>query len=249
MRPRTSYLICGTARSGSTFFSTALCQTGVAGNPDEYFESADFSRWCDRWGVVTFEEYLARSLKEATTPNGVCGVKIHRDGFLEHFIHNVGELPQYKGRGLSAAELAADIFPDLNYIWLTRRNKVRQAVSLWKASQTQQWVWKKQAGSPPPAAYDFKKIDAQMQMMVRSEAEWEEYFTSAGIKPLTVVYEDFVQEYDETLWLVLRYLGVDGQTEGKWPRASWMRKQADDESERWVQRYYEEKQGQLRQQP
>ena len=247
MRHQTSYFICSTARSGSTFFSTALRQTGVAGNPDEYFESGHFSRWCARWGVTTFEEHLTRSLEEATTPNGVCGIKIHRDGFLEHFIYNLGELPRYKGRGLSAAELVADLFPDLHYIWLTRRNKVRQAVSLWKASQTSQWAWKNDSEPSPPVAYDFKKIEAQMQMMVRSEAEWEEYFTAAGIKPLTVVYEDFVEEYDETLWRVLRYLGVDGQTKGDWSRAKWMRKQADEESERLVQRYYEEKQRELQQ--
>ena len=36
--PTSSYLICTTPRSGSTFLSEALASTGVAGRPEEYFQ-------------------------------------------------------------------------------------------------------------------------------------------------------------------------------------------------------------------
>ena len=36
--PVSSYLVCATQRSGSTFLCEALSRTGVAGRPDEYFE-------------------------------------------------------------------------------------------------------------------------------------------------------------------------------------------------------------------
>ena len=38
MRPRLSYLICATPRSGSTLLCEALGRTGIAGNPAEHFE-------------------------------------------------------------------------------------------------------------------------------------------------------------------------------------------------------------------
>jgi LPS sulfotransferase NodH len=241
-----SYFICGTARSGSSFFGGALRKTHVAGSPDEYFEQRHFSRWCEQWGVSTFEEQLQKALQEATTANGVCGITTHKDGFLEYFVRRLEELPQCRGRGLSAPEVVANVFPNLHYIWLTRRNKVRQAVSLWKATQTGHWVGKWQRKSASPPVYDYKKIDAQLQLLVKAEAGWQEYFTSAQVRPLTVVYEDFVVEYDETIRRVLRYLGLEEQSKGNWAKPL-MNKQADAESERWVQRYHAEKQQELQQ--
>ena len=35
--PKTSYLVCGNQRSGTTLLCSALADTGVAGRPDEYF--------------------------------------------------------------------------------------------------------------------------------------------------------------------------------------------------------------------
>src|SRR5690348_6219991 len=39
MHPACSYLACATPRSGSTLLCEALTNTGVAGNPKEYFEA------------------------------------------------------------------------------------------------------------------------------------------------------------------------------------------------------------------
>jgi LPS sulfotransferase NodH len=239
MQPSISYVVCSTARSGSTYFCAALRKTGVAGVPDEYFEQQHFSHWCDEWGVSSFADHVEKAIETATTPNGVCGIKTHKGGFLEYFIRNLLELPRYRGRGLSAPEVMGELFPNLHYIWLTRRDKVRQAVSLWRATETGQWVWSRQQPTASPRAYDFKRIDTNLLYIVRSEAEWQEYFTAAGVRPLTVVYEDFVCEYEETVGRVLRHLGVEPPAEPS-PRP-WMRKQADEESEQWVRRYREEK--------
>ena len=39
MTAERSYLVCATPRSGSTLVCQALKATGVAGNPEEYFEA------------------------------------------------------------------------------------------------------------------------------------------------------------------------------------------------------------------
>ncbi|MBA2364790.1 MAG: hypothetical protein H0V86_14810, partial [Chloroflexia bacterium] len=41
MHPHTSYLICGTPRSGSFLLCEALKNTGLAGMPEEYFWRGD----------------------------------------------------------------------------------------------------------------------------------------------------------------------------------------------------------------
>src|SRR5918911_4934810 len=38
MKPKLSYLICATPRSGSTLLSEALTRTEIAGRPEEHFE-------------------------------------------------------------------------------------------------------------------------------------------------------------------------------------------------------------------
>ena len=37
----TSYLVCATPRSGSTLLCKTLAETGVAGDPEEFFEAGD----------------------------------------------------------------------------------------------------------------------------------------------------------------------------------------------------------------
>ena len=98
MHPTRSYLICATPRSGSTLLCEALTNTGVAGNPKEYFESLKVSGLPRRPGeyftsfespeiadllgghsrldtrstatqsVSNYPDYLAQVLQEGTTP-------------------------------------------------------------------------------------------------------------------------------------------------------------------------------------
>ena len=56
----------------------------------------------------------------------------------------VRETPRFKGRDISPPEVLAELFPNLRYIWMMRRDKVRQAVSLSRGLQTLVW-WKRKA--------------------------------------------------------------------------------------------------------
>ena len=59
-------------------------------------------------------------------------------------------MPEY--RDLPLAELLPAAFPDLQFVRVVRANKVRQAVSLWKAVQTATWRQDEgpsENGSPP----------------------------------------------------------------------------------------------------
>ena len=81
------------------------------------------------------------------------------------------------------------IFPSLQYIWITRRNKVRQAVSWWKALQTGVWRWAddNQPFPKQEAEFDFEAIDGLVPEIVMREASWQEYFASCRVSPCVVV--------------------------------------------------------------
>lgn len=257
MQPTTSYFVCTTPRTGSNLLCEALRNTGVAGNPEEYLWEDTLPAWYERWGVSTFEQFLERVRSEGTTPNGVFGVKVFAGDYMEDFLKNVRRLPQYRDPRISVPALMSSIFPGLRHIWLTRRNKVRQAVSWWLAFQTRVWavrsekderamlqVYQATRNTNEPQKkvprYDFEKIDSLVQEIVRREAWWQDYFSEGGIRPLSVVYEDFADSYEGMTLELLKYLGVDAPpTAGPGHRI--LQKQAGALTEEWVQRYLEEK--------
>lgn len=239
MQIRTSYLIISTGRSGSSLLCEVLKNTGVAGRPGEYFSQDLDNFFSNLWGLSSsnYMDYLDKVIEENTTPNGVFGAKI----IGAHFDYFVGKLRENPAFAKSTkSKLISTVFPNLHYIWITRRNKVRQAVSLLKAMQT--GVWYLKAGEQPwpvkEPSFDYEAIDHLLQGFVIGEAVWQEYFSECGVRPFTVVYEDFIMSYEDTVSKILKYLGipVPGQLSLAQPR---LQKQADVISEDWCTRYYQ----------
>jgi LPS sulfotransferase NodH len=72
------------------------------------------------------------------------------------------------------------------------------------------------------------------------EAGIQEFFSEGGIVPLNIFYEDFVQQYEQTLRTVLRFLDLDDRSITI-PEPG-LERTADDVSEEWVQRFRKERQ-------
>ena len=270
MGPQTSYLICATPRSGSTLLCEALDNTGIAGHPKEYFEALKETGLPRRpgeyfdtleddtvqellggyfqindeyaesvfWDGPGYANYLCRVLDEGTTPNGVFGAKMMW-GYFGDFIENVRQIPAY--RDMIVPDILATVFPNLHYIWVTRHDKARQAVSLWKAMQTGTWrederacPCKKRAQKEP--VFNFEAIDHLMQRLTVHEEAWRYYFDICGIRPFTVVYEELVSSYEKTALNILHYLDIPVPGELVLGERR-MKQQANAHSEEWVQRY------------
>lgn len=270
VQPQRSYLICATPRSGSTLLCEALTNTGLAGRPEEYFEALkdtglprrpgeyftdvedaelvellnEYSQNEEGYQVqrdsVSYTEYLERVIAKGTTPNRVFGAKIMW-GYLDDFVSNLQTIPQY--RQLAAPELFATIFPNLSYVTMTRRDKVRQAISLWRAIQTQ--AWKEEEDAHPNQKHHHKElffhfaaIDHLKRQLEEHDAAWQRFFYEHGIEPFAVVYEDLVLEYEATALRILSYLGIAEQPLFAGRR---MKQQSDALSEQWVRDYYQVK--------
>ena len=84
-----------------------------------------------------FEGWFRYVLQRGTTRNGVFGAKMmwnYFDDFRARVARAAG--PRATSRFNEALDV---VFPNLRIIFVRRRDKVAQAVSLWKAIQTQQW--------------------------------------------------------------------------------------------------------------
>lgn len=239
MKPKLSYTIWFTQRTGSTLLCKALAGTGIAGNPEEWllklFERPHIN---DNAGE---QEQL---WKWGSTSNGIFGLKYgfsepHFSKLLEAFRAFPG-CPQEERNRVRIWEHA---FPNHRHIFMTRRNKVRLAVSWWKAIQTQEWH--RLAGTSSKAvdpihAYSFDAINHLYNECAMREAGIQEFFSEGAIVPLTIVYEDFIQEYEKTVRTVLNFLELD--TIGAEIPPPHFVPTADNISEEWVQRFRQERQ-------
>lgn len=200
------------------------------------------------WGISTYSEYLTRAIKECTTPNGVFGTKIMWAPSFNYFL---GRLRQIKGNEkLARSALVPSLFPNVRYIWVTRRDKVRQAVSHLRAMQT--GIWKVEKGEKPAPVrqpyFDAQAIDYLIMVNLMSEAAWQEYFAECGVIPFTVAYEDLPATLEETTLKILQYLDIPVPERLPFaePRVE---KQGDALSEEWRQRYYQFKEEWFAKQP
>ena len=203
--------VCYTSRSGSALLCVALASTGVAGQPEEYFHpgaTATLGKpaWREDWQTRDFESILREPMRYGTTPNGVFGSKL----LLEESIDIGDRLRRLSGNhDPNTARVFANTFPEPRYLWITRRDKVRQAISLFRAKQSGEWIRKVE--STPAATnlvFSYRLIDGLLRHIVQTEAAWARFFIDSGIVPHTVVYEDLVQTYEPTVRQVLSYLQI-----------------------------------------
>jgi LPS sulfotransferase NodH len=284
MQPQRSYLVCATPRSGSTLVCHALSETGVAGRPEEYFEALRHSgrprpeeyffgvedpsirdHLGERaigseppprsplWSRAAYDRYLEWAFEAGTTPNGIFGAKLMW-GYFSDFVSLLRNVPAY--RDLPLAELLPAAFPELTFVRVVRANKLRQAVSLWKAVQTATWredqAGAKAAsvesdGSPPYRSFieehrpqlrfHYRAIAHLLEQLLIEEACWDAFFEHSGIKPVLVLYENFAADYETSTLRLLERLdlsppeGFDFE-----PR---MKRQSDRINDDWVARYSE----------
>lgn len=150
-------------------------------------------------------------------------------------------------------------YPNAKHVFMTRRNKVRLAVSWWRAIKSDEWHrfsndlrMDYQGGlhtEPSPAMkvadlraqYDCDTIEHLFVESNMREAAIQEEFEATGIVPFTVVYEDLIAAYEPTVRAVLDFLEIPERAGIEIPSPA-LEKIADDVSEQWTQRFRGERQ-------
>ncbi len=235
MKPAISYLIVSVQRSGTHLLGNLLRNTGIAGSPEEYFISRPGETWEERCGVASRAEYLAQVLERGTTANGVFGAVVMRN-YFDRMLQLLREIPEY--RGLRAAQILDAVFARPKYVWMRRRDRVAQAISLSIACQTGVWIQRK-GETPKPRAtprFEFKAIDEWCNRIAAQEQAWAEYFRENQIEPLVLFYEDVAASHRAATERVLEFLGLPLPGNLKFPELS-TEKQANHTSAEWAATY------------
>ncbi len=207
---RRSLIICSTPRSGSTLLAEAAFQTGRLGVPAEYVDlSATLPYLFDRWGCTSFNDYVATLHRLRTSESGVFALKVHWHQLLQFASVSQGAPAEAPVEFPVLVGVIRRVAPNPVLVYVTRRDKPRQAVSHWIALQTMQWVDLGETSKPPVPDYDFAGIHRMMEGIEESEASWNRFLTMARVEPIRVVYEDFVANYASTVKRVAAAIGVD----------------------------------------
>jgi trehalose 2-sulfotransferase len=214
-----SYIIASTPRCGSTLLGHLLWKSEFAGAPHEYFHPSHAQDYQERWGYKTKKEYVDLLRRWRTTPNGLFGVKLH--------FYQIDEF------GLDFKSID-ELLDQPKYVFIRRKTKIRQAISLVKAEQTNQYALEL-GDELMRAEYDFTATRDQFFRLIDEENKWEEYFNAHNIEPLVVWYEDLAEDYTKVLVDIFHFLSVE-ISEDAIPEPS-IYKMSDATTEEWVKQF------------
>lgn len=228
-----------------------LCRTlsdlGTAGYPKEYYltwpESLpgldgywERGRLARKHGVTTREDFLSLVHRVGTTPNGVFGAKLLWR-YVPLILANFREMPQFAG--MTNAQIFGEAFPGLKVVNLTRRDRLRQAISWLRASYDEVW-WVLDSDSARPARrpeYSFESIAEGIGLIAEGEKAWRDLYAELGVRPFEVVYEDLLttEGLGAAVRGVLRHLELDDDVDVPEVRTQRL---ADSLNDEWVERFF-----------
>lgn len=244
-----------TQRSGSTLLVESLRATGCAGEPQEFFQyqpSTGMAPQPREWFADVADETILRLLdpldpgtpdtatpiawrahirSAGRTPNGVWGGKLmwNQTALLQR---QAARLPDRTGGTLRTA-IRDVLGSEPVFVHVHRPDVVSQAVSFWRAVQTQVWRGHPEPDRDSRAAYHPGAIAHIITNLRAQENAWRAWFAEEGITPIDIAYPVLWRNLTAIVSSVLDAIGQDPHLA---PPPMLVR-QANRRSDEWVDRY------------
>lgn len=190
-KPTKFLIIASTGRCGSHMLGHALHQTRRFGFPLEYANPSNLAEWKRRLGIDDFAGVIAEIQKRRTSPNGLFGIKIH-----------YSHIKQFGG-----FDQLDSYFPNAHYILLSRKDVLRQAVSLSIASQTGVWMSGQKAVNDNPV-YDGKHIDHCLRQTILENASWRYVLAGSGRNYMEIDFDSVRKQLSQSIEKIARFVNV-----------------------------------------
>jgi len=177
-------IISATPRTGSTYVADILRQSKILGSPMEYLNPDYYmnSPEATIGKSISLNDYLQSVVQRRTSPNGIFSIHIHHHQILH-------ARAKYRFNFFSWIKNHKTVWVHIN-----RKNKVEQAVSLYRAISTGKWssrVKPKKINNAVETDLAMQEIHQHYKNLHYENERWENYFSLNDIKPLYLNYEEF----------------------------------------------------------
>lgn len=218
--PSMQVMIATMPRSGSTAFCLELWRTGLLGAPLEY-TNPKMATSTPRWTALLQRElkYWKALQRVRTGPNGVFSYKF----FVHEYVEIMRDRPNL-----------IPLIAPTHIVYLTREDKLAQAISYSKAIRSGAWFANEM--KQRPCEYDEGHIQDSMNALSRQEQAWEQVFDVTQTRPLRVTYEEFVAAPAAVVEAILEYV-VPGARTAKAVSIPQLDIQRDTVSDNWRERF------------
>lgn len=226
-----------------------LAATRCAGNPGSLFHTPSIDAWLKYYGLAATDFSTQRdvlnAILEAAKARGkgdteVFGVRLQRGSFAFF----MDQLPFLHPECASDAERIEAAFGLTLFIYLSRGDKLDQAISYIRAEQT--GLWHRKADGTDLERRETLRADGYDAAVIRSQAAefrgfdtaWRSWFNAQSIVPVEVSYEALSKQPQSQLARILDALGADGSIAEQIPTPT--AKLADDMNKEWRARFQRE---------
>ena len=222
---RKSYIVASSYRSGSQYLCWRLWQTGLLGAPSEVLNpTSELRVLMNRLKASSPSDYMTKLLGRRVTRNGVFGMKAH----FHHFEAFLNDFPPL-----------LNVLSPVTYIYISRADKVAQAVSMAKALQTNMWTSRMEEEHKPSLNYDRDMISKCLEDIEQQDLTWRQWFQAHNVTPFQVTYDQLTADAAGVVTRIIKLLGVENDAPDAVdvPPA---KKQGDETNEEWIARFERE---------
>ena len=228
-----SYIVCSTPRSGTNFLKHILMSHGL-GFPSEHSPKLHPIETEQDIYVTTDHSYETRVWS--------------RTLFYTHLRELIDRYRELKGfpEDMRDIDVLRETHPGIKFIYLYRKNRLRQSISYVKAKQSGVWELRKNSESSnfENYAYDRAEIDEMIKILNRENSGWRKWFEDNEIELLGLMYEECVKFPVDTLKRCADFLDADvaisqERLDISMQNPLFPKKQSDKTTHTWLKKYSE----------
>ena len=227
------YIVCSTPRSGTNFLKHILMSHGL-GFPSEHSPKVHPIETERDIYVTTYHSYETQVWS--------------RTLFYTHLRELIDTYRELKGlpKDIRDIDVVTETHPGIKFIYLYRRNTLRQSISYVKAKKS--GVWELRGNAEPPNfenyVYDRAEIDEMIKTLNRENKGWCKWFKDNEIELLGLMYEECVRFPLNTLKRCVDFLEVDvaisqERLDIAMQSPLFPKKQSDETTCMWLKKYSE----------
>lgn len=233
--PSLTYVVATLPRTGSTWFTHLLWETGCMGAPLEYLNFEPSGPYYFAARSPSVQQTLWHSvLARRTSPNGAFGLKC--------FPNQLESLVQENSQLLSQvmSMFVTDV-PRPKVVYLERTDRSAHAISYARASLSGVWRSEQESEQETAVAYSEKAIRRAQEALDLQITAWEQMFSDLRIEPLRISYEAIRTDPGRSVQAVAEFLGIRLYRRARIVVPE-VRQQAGDQAKAWAIRFKGESQ-------